>query len=573
MAAWRTFLALFVAFALSACQTAGETFDAVNPFSDSVDIDSRLIDQYLAVQEIDSLAFPAAPDPARPPALLPRGEGVDAALSEHYGVLDIPAAEAALNEILGRMKATLPGGAPPARVYIQPGKGFGARADRSGAIFVNLGTLGGVDEDGSWESSGLTDDQLAFLIGHEYAHILLDHFAQNEASEQMVDAAAFVRLAMVARNSLDSDRDEEDLNRNMRGPNVALAVTEATLLRSWGRTQEHEADLMAFDLMQAAGFNGAEARNALSRIRDVNEILSDVPLFNQAEVDSLIGQAMRGELSKDSLVERGVDAGFVLFGRMSQSIFGKNHPTQAERQDLLREYRQKQYVEIRRDYLQQRRPSSRALLDPLGRDDRFMRWRRAYDLTADAIALTRVEEGAAALAGGAGAEAGAPFDPAFDQVFRAARAALQGVGEEDAFLRERFASLREREGKPDVAIENLMLVVRAKGERTPLATLLDLADRQLGAGAFREALGTVQMAIRYYPDAETWYPQKIAAEMLTGQHEQAERTLAACRIQGTVATTIACRERARGKGPGFDRADGPDAAGGVQTLLQGAAGS
>ena len=202
----RVILTGAVALALTACQTAGETFDAVNPFSDSVSIETRLIDQYLAEQGLDDADFPVPEAARRTPDLLPPGTGTEVAYADHYGVLEIPAAERELNAILQRLQATIPGTPPPARVYIEPGVGFSARAEKSGAIFVSFGGLSGTSPQGESDEADLNDDRLAFLIAHEYAHILLDHFGDRETEESMLEFAKLARMGLVARNKLDGRR-------------------------------------------------------------------------------------------------------------------------------------------------------------------------------------------------------------------------------------------------------------------------------------------------------------------------------------------------------------------------------
>ncbi len=551
----RVILTGAVALALTACQTAGETFDAVNPFSDSVSIETRLIDQYLAEQGLDDADFPVPEAARRTPDLLPPGTGTEVAYADHYGVLEIPAAERELNAILQRLQATIPGTPPPARVYIEPGVGFSARAEKSGAIFVSFGGLSGTSPQGESDEADLNDDRLAFLIAHEYAHILLDHFGDRETEESMLEFAKLARMGLVARNKLDEDRDDDDLARNMRAPNVALAVSEATMLRSWGRSQEFEADLLAHDLLAAAGYNRRESSNAITRIRDVKDVVQQVPFFNSEEFQSIAAQALQGGMDKQNLVERGVDAGFVLFGQLSRELFGKEHPSQQDRLDQLKLYEERQYREVERAYVARFTRSRSDSVDRLAADSDFQGWKAAYDTTFQAVALTERSKVAGVQGSdGSMAEADAPpiLDPAFEPTFKRARAALQRLGQEDPFLRERFAELREHERKHDTAIANLDLVLEAKGERTPLKTLLELVNRNLDKGDVARAGEAIQLAVLNYPDAQAWYPNKIAVELLSGQRDQAQRTFDSCQINGTVTTTVACREVARGKGPGFN---------------------
>ncbi|MBP5858969.1 M48 family metalloprotease [Marivibrio halodurans] len=534
---------------LAGCQTGSDTIDSMNPFADSVDISSRIVDQYLEGQGLPPDSFPAPEDRRRAPDLLPPGVGSEVAYRDHYGTISVPAMEESLNDILQRLQATLPGDPPAARVYIEPGMGFAARAERSGAIFVTFGTVLGKDGIG-WEAEGLKDDHLAFLIAHEYAHILMDHFGDIETEQDMLKLAQMARVGLLARNKVDDDRDSEDLERNMRAPNIALAVSEASLLRTWGRSQEYEADLLAHDLMAAAGFNPRDSSNAIRLIKDVDDVVGRIPFFNSEEFQSIAAQTLQGGLDKGNLVSRASDAGFALFQQMSKEVFGKDHPSQNERLEQLSLYDEKQYREVTRAYVPRFVKSSDRMLRDLSTDSRFRTWEAAYTSTLKAIALSEETEYPVT-------ETGEPAKPifasGFARTFREARAALGRTGQEDAFLRERFAELREHEGEDETAIDNLELVVGEMGDDTPLKTLIELVNRRLDSGKIGEAGEAVRAAVLNYPDEQAWYPNKIAVELLSGDREQAQRTFDACQLQGTVTTTIACREVARGKGPGFNK--------------------
>ena len=98
-----------------------------------------------------------------------------------------------------------------------------------------------------------TEDKVAFILGHEMAHALLDHFrtrisAQN-AQNAITSAAWIGSIAMdlVGLGSLGS------LTR--AATNVASVGSQFFLMNPWGRDQELEADRLGMLIIHWAGYD------------------------------------------------------------------------------------------------------------------------------------------------------------------------------------------------------------------------------------------------------------------------------------------------------------------------------
>ena len=82
-----------------------------------------------------------------------------------YGVVAQPGLEAALDQVLQELRRVAGPEAPRARIHVTPDPSFQAYATEDGSIFVSAGMLQSLE----------SRDDLAALLGHEYAHVLRGH--------------------------------------------------------------------------------------------------------------------------------------------------------------------------------------------------------------------------------------------------------------------------------------------------------------------------------------------------------------------------------------------------------------
>lgn len=143
-----------------------------------------------------------------------------------------------------------------------------------GHVFVTRGML----------DLGLDDDMLAALLGHEIAHVGLDHHArmQKKATLMNVLGQALLVGVMVAASNDDSRRVRDPYNRPydpsgrepsqgqvVQGAAAASLVLGEILLRGYSREHEDEADEEGQRWAAAAGFSpdGAQSLMALMSAR------------------------------------------------------------------------------------------------------------------------------------------------------------------------------------------------------------------------------------------------------------------------------------------------------------------
>ena len=137
----------------------------------------------------------------------------------------------------------------------------------AGQIFVTQGML----------DLGLTDDQLAALLGHEIAHVTEEHFLRIKRKATLLNSlATLVTVGAVAASSSSSDdyyRGPGGLvvNDNPTGDLVSAslatgAVVSELLLRKYSREHEDQSDETGQRLAAAAGFDPDGARQLMAKM-------------------------------------------------------------------------------------------------------------------------------------------------------------------------------------------------------------------------------------------------------------------------------------------------------------------
>lgn len=137
----------------------------------------------------------------------------------------------------------------------------------AGQIFITRGML----------DLGLTDDQLAALLGHEIAHVTEEHFLKIKRKATLLNSlATLVTVGAVAASSSSSDDYYRGpggyvVNDNPTGDLVTAslatgAVVSELLLRKYSREHEDQSDEVGQRLASAAGFDPDGARQLMAKM-------------------------------------------------------------------------------------------------------------------------------------------------------------------------------------------------------------------------------------------------------------------------------------------------------------------
>jgi len=258
----------------------------------------------------------------------------DSFLLQHraLGTADNPRIDEYTNSILKKLQRTLPGTPAAGRVYITPNTEFSAASYEDGGIYIPYKVLGALE----------SEDELAALIAHEYAHVLLNHHKTN----WLDTASGFLYSAgklYIGRRQADAV--ESDLLRMLAINEAGLGLSQIGLIPGLTRSQEDEADRLGADLVIRAGYSYIGAHKLLSRIRTWDDMTRAqrearkkdyLQLFKPSD-NSALAKAIDGQVDK---LEHEAEK---LIGKWS-----RHHDSGATRMDDLRSYIKQHYAEVER---------------------------------------------------------------------------------------------------------------------------------------------------------------------------------------------------------------------------------
>lgn len=211
-------------------------------------------------------------------------------------ILPVKRTQQYLQSIVDKLVVQWPHEKPEVNVYISSKKDYSAMAGPDDSILVRFDIL----------EKSETEDEIAFILAHELAHILLNHAYRASFQDDQRQAARIVAklsrvTAMIEEIDINEsvDMDVKEVEKS-NAKTYAIYDDMVEIMRDlfnpvWARSQEDDADLLAIDLMVAAGYNPESTLDVFDRFesyRIKKETLVNVftdNLKNQAA--SLLEQA------------------------------------------------------------------------------------------------------------------------------------------------------------------------------------------------------------------------------------------------------------------------------------------
>jgi predicted Zn-dependent protease len=116
-----------------------------------------------------------------------------------------------------------------------------------------------------------TEDELAFVLCHEIAHVLRGHFMNFLSQKKKTDMTtlAFIVLGAIAAQ----DRDLQEAL-----PALGLGINQ-NLTLSYSRGQEYEADNYGLRYLNQAGFSEEGASKFMNKLRILSQITISLPVY------------------------------------------------------------------------------------------------------------------------------------------------------------------------------------------------------------------------------------------------------------------------------------------------------
>lgn len=138
------------------------------------------------------------------------------------------------------------------------------------------------------------EEEIAFILGHEIAHALLDHSRTKVSSEQTRNTVSSATWLGSIALDLMGFNGAADLTR--AAVNVANLTSHYFLTQPWGRDQELEADKLGLIINYLAGYNVSYAPSFWKRFSEEN--LNDFDFFSTHPSDEKRIQILNESLSE-----------------------------------------------------------------------------------------------------------------------------------------------------------------------------------------------------------------------------------------------------------------------------------
>ncbi len=301
---------------------------------------------------VDRLAGAADPDEVRGFGKLDLTEQM--AQVESF---QVPQLQTYCDQVLGRLLAHWPHTKPDIKVRFSASESFGARATVDNVIYLNLGTLQAIE----------SEDELAAMLGHEAAHLLLGHLDREHFFNQqkkLLDASVTAVSLGATLAGLESQKSGTSRklvvgNPDAVGKTIVQSSLSGTLLKavsdnfwnsSWTRAQEDEADLLSVDLLSRAGYSPRGAVHGIQRLQSFEgSNVSQLQRY-QAQQKQLFSQAIQKK-GVSGLLEQGIQSGVTAAQLAAVDVwkdFGKTHQLPAQREEALARYIASEYRSERR---------------------------------------------------------------------------------------------------------------------------------------------------------------------------------------------------------------------------------
>ena len=278
---WMKFGLMFAsAVALAGCSSTGGTGEGSGggvgaAFSGVVsqvsgDSNGPAFAQLRAEQSAGALGFAATPSRASI-------ETADARLT----ALRAPSMERYMQSIGQRLMRHWHG-ANPERIgfFVTPDEATSAYALPSGDVLVSIRYIQSME----------TEDELAALLAHEMAHVLLKHHENERTVKSLarvgsMAAAAVATIAVAERMesertangfrvflpSSQSNAAGRDVLQTMAAFQGALEIATALGVSAYNRAQEHQADQFAVEMLHYAGYDPTALQRVLERMRTIEQ--------------------------------------------------------------------------------------------------------------------------------------------------------------------------------------------------------------------------------------------------------------------------------------------------------------
>ena len=443
------------------------------------------------------------------------------ALGPHNVPVPLPEMAAYAQKIVERLLtgAAISGFVPA--VHIVADQSIHGQAFPDGTILLPLGAIRNLE----------SEDQLAALLAHEMAHIILGHHGSDWFLDTQERGLAALQFALDMREDIErmrggSGHAAEHLKMKFIAKGVVFA-SELLVDSPFTRLQEDQADLLGFDLLHAGGYSIREMTVLLDKLAEQEKLRLEAAEQRQADrvaaLEKLGSEGGGGNIFK-KMFETSQELFDGLLDEIKEEVAGK-HRAAEERREAIRKY-------LKREYRKEKR-----IAPEVGR------WAEITKRpeVADAIAGYRhVYEARSRLAEGV-------YPDAVDEI----RKALGYLGPRHGAPRLAAALISARAGIPDEAA--FYFTQSLSAEKPLLTSYTGYAELMRKQGKFDDSKVLLDRAIKEFSDAPQLLPDLIDHARIARTREagQNKLTLAAlltrCKLSPLKKLSKLCKLARKGR--------------------------
>ncbi len=443
-----------------------------------------------------------------------------------------------LNELVygiaNRLLAQWPGTVPPFAIFVQGDRSplvYSAWTAHTREIFINYGVFLHAE----------SVDELAAVIGHELAHMLLKHgnaLSLRKSVGETLDTLNKARNLYAKAEALRFDSDTlevsldssvtADLQKSATQRMIADLLYERLHATLFSRGAEHQADRLALDLMVAAGYSPMGLKISLERMAHSHDLATEVAAYFEESSKTLLQQTLAiidQQLSQQELRPEELDAfltdtrealtkSAVEFGTKTLMKYSaKSHPVPAKRVKKITQYLYDNY-------------------------DRSVR-RRQPDQASAALFRSGHIAGVINNYSAANQAVEAIGQGTFASADALTSDALSAPTYDDPYIRYTAFLNRRSQGDAHAAVAEIE-EMRADG-LVPIRTSAELADFLADNGRTEFVNRMMGLYEGYFGDIHDYYPPKIKLSAAAEDQERVEALALACYEVAPPDSTLAMK--------------------------------
>ena len=443
-----------------------------------------------------------------------------------------------LYKIANRLLQNWPGSYPDIQIHFSAQRSYDATAfGNHNAIVVYRDLL----------TAAESEDELAAVLAHELAHILLEHqvnenvaLARQYLIHNLKDANLLVsKISAIDVNKSSSGKKRLDVDvsglkrdqRKIQAKATYLNMISSDLLSTpWNKAQEKEADLLAVDLLIAANYAPLELRKVVTRIRDSqknNNTLVESILTEQQEIIKTQFSQLDEESLKDIEAEADKLTESLKSGLVDQavSLVTKfDRPKPEERIKYLTEYLGGVYGHGFP------RKTDRTSINTL-RETNEVKQRLQNYLYADQAHSHLLND-------------------ELDKASQFGIKAVSNVTRDDHYTRYIMYKTRYNQGKVENSLKNINLM--GKNALRPPSVFTELSLNDSAKQDYDSADEWLQAGIKEHGTSKPFIVEIVRLNTLRGNKQKVDEAMAECQSFKEIALTKRCREIVEGPGSSAD---------------------